>query len=323
MGKRRELLIRLVLIVVVIGCLTHTSWGQENYPVNVSHPSPAKSDFSQEDILNQAQRSFDRSIDLFNTVATVMGLLVALITLIVAIGGILGYFKSRQLEKYTEQAKKSADQLKGYEDDAEKIVDKLEEFESKIDEINEKVLVVGEDKLPEIEEELDGLRETARDFPPLSEPFSEYQKRISNEYGKKIEFLEAFGVPLKPEDYLSRGSDFYRSKEYGEALKAYNKAIELKHDYDAAWNNRGLALAKLYQYDEALKAYDKAIELKHDYATAWYNKACAYSRKDDKENALKILSEAIDLDAKYKEKAKRDKAFINYWNDDDFKRVVS
>ena len=318
MGKRRELLIRLLLIVVVIGCLTHTSWGQENDTVNITpHSSlPAKSEFNHEDILNKAQRSLDMSIDLFDTVATVMGLLVALITLIVAIGGILGYFKSRQLEKYIEQAKESADELKGYVVDAKKIVDNL-------DKIDEKVLVVGKNVLPEIEEEIDGLRETARDFPPPSEPFSEYQKRLLDEYGKKIEFFEAFGVPLKPEDYLSRGSVFYQSNEYDEALKAYDKAIELKHDYDAAWNNRGLALAKLGRYEEALKAYDKAIELKHDYATAWYNKACAYSRKGDKENALKILSAAIDLDAKYKEMAKSDEAFINYWNDDDFKRVVS
>jgi len=34
-----------------------------------------------------------------------MGLLVGLITVIVAIGGVLGYFKTRQLEEYIEQAR--------------------------------------------------------------------------------------------------------------------------------------------------------------------------------------------------------------------------
>jgi predicted metalloprotease len=94
MGKRRELLIRLVLIVVVIGCLTHTSWGLENDPVNVSHPSslPAKSEFSQEDILNHAQKSLDMSISILNTVATLMGVLVALITIILIICVALGIF---------------------------------------------------------------------------------------------------------------------------------------------------------------------------------------------------------------------------------------
>ncbi|MCK4733511.1 MAG: tetratricopeptide repeat protein, partial [Methanophagales archaeon] len=331
MSKRREFLIRLLLIIVLICCLTHTSCGQENDPVNVSHPSLAKSDFSQEDILNQAQRSLDRSIDLFNTVATVMALLVAVITLIVAIGGIWGYFKSRELEKCIEQAKESAKETKGYADKAKKDA--------------EEVKPIIERLKKESEEALEGLREKATHLPSLSEPFSEDQKRLLEEYGKKIEFLEAFGVQLKPEDYLSRGNDFYQSNEYelalkaydkaielkpdfaeawnnrgvalgklgryDEALKAHDKAIELKPDYAEAWNNRGVELGKLDRYDEALKAYDKAIELKPDYASAWYNKACAYSLKGDKENALKQLSKAIDLDAKYKEKAKSDADFKN------------
>jgi tetratricopeptide (TPR) repeat protein len=82
-------------------------------------------------------------------------------------------------------------------------------------------------------------------------------------------------------------------------------------------------LAKLARYDEALKAYEKEIELKPEDADAWFHKACAYSLKGDKENALKHLSKVIDLDAKYKEKAKSDDDFKNLWNDEDFKRVVS
>ena len=74
MGKRRELLIclLLLLIVVVIGCLTHTSCGQEKDIVNITHPSLAKSVFNQEDILNHAQKSLDRSISILNTVASLM-----------------------------------------------------------------------------------------------------------------------------------------------------------------------------------------------------------------------------------------------------------
>ncbi len=274
MGKRRELLIRLLLIVVVIGCLTHTSWGQENDTVNVSPPSLAKSEFNHEDILNHAQKSLDRSISILNTVATLMGVLVALLTLIVVIGGALGFLEYRRWQEYRGQAKESADAAKEYADEAKKAAEEA------------KPII---DRLKKAEEEIDTFRERATHLPSLSEPFSEDQKRLLEEYGKKIEFLEAFGVPLKPEDYLSRGDDFYQSNEY----------------------------------ELALKAYDKAIELKPDYASAWYNKACAYSLKGDKENALKNLSKAIDLDAKYKEKAKSDDDFKNLWDDEDFKRIVS
>ncbi|NAS89394.1 hypothetical protein C4E24_06630 [ANME-1 cluster archaeon AG-394-G21] len=342
MGKRRELLIRLLLIIFIICCLTHTSSGQANDTVNLSHPSLAKSVFSQEDILNHAQNSLDRSISILNTVATLIGVLVGLLTLIVVIGGALGFFEYRRWQEYREQAKKSANETKEYADDAKKAAEEA------------KPII---DRLKKAEEEIDIFRERATHLPSLSEPFSEDQKKLLEEYGKKIEFLEACGVPLKPEDYLSRGNDFYQSNEYElalkaydkvielkpdyadawhnrgfilgefgryeEALKAYDKAIELKSDDDYAWNNKGVVLGKLGRHEEALKVIDKAIELKPDYASAWYNKACTYSQSGDKENALKHLSKAIALDAKEKEEAKTDDDFKNLWDDEDFKRVVS
>jgi tetratricopeptide (TPR) repeat protein len=385
MDKRRELLICLLLIVVVIGCLAHTSWGQENDIVNIPNPSPAKSEFSREDILNQAQRSLDRSIDLFNTVATVIGVFGALITLIIILGGAFGYSEISRLKKLNEEAEECVKEIENNAKEAKKIVADAKPVFDRLKEIDKNR-----------EKTLDPFRERATHLPSLSEPFSEDQKKLLDEYGKKIEFLEAFGVPLEPEDYFNRGADFYLRGKYELALEAYNKAIKLKpafadaensrgvvldklgryedaleaynkaieskpafaegwyakvgfnrgvaldklgryedalnayegaiklqSDYAEAWNNKGVALAKLGRYDDAIEAYKKAIALKSYYAMAWYNKACAYSRKGDKENALKILSKAIDLDAKYKEKAKSDEAFINYWNDEDFKRIVS
>ena len=343
MGKRRELLICLLLTIVVICCLTHTSWGQENGTVNVSHPSLAKSVFSQEDILNHAQKSLDRSISILNTVATLMGVLVALLTLIVVIGGALGFLEYRRWQEFKQQAKASADAAKEYADEAKKAA---EEAKPIIERLKKEYV-----------EELNKFREKAKHLPSLSEPFSEDQKGLLDEYGKKIEFLEAVGATLEPEDYRSRGVDLFQRDKCDLALKAFDKAIELKPDFAGAWNDKGFALAKLGRYEEALKAIDKAIELKPDAAEVWdsrgfalaklsryeealkaidkaiglepddaeiwFHKACTYSLKGDKQNALKNLSKAIDLDAKYKEEAKRDEDFKILWDDGDFKRIVS
>ncbi len=46
-----------------------------------------------------------------------------------------------------------------------------------------------------------------------------------------------------------------------EALKAYDKAIEINPQNTDAWNNKGDTLSKQNKYDEAKKAYDKAIEI--------------------------------------------------------------
>jgi tetratricopeptide (TPR) repeat protein len=276
MSKRRAFLIRLLLIIVVIGCLTHTSWGQGNGIVNISHPSslPAGSAFSDEDILNHAHRSLDRSISILNTVATLMGALVALLTLIIVIGSALGFLEYRRWQEFKQQAKESAEETKRYADEARKAAEEARPII---------------DKLKKAEEEIDTFRERAKHLPSLLEPFSEDQKRLLDEYGKKIEFLEAFGVPLKSEDYFNRGVDFYQREKYELALKAYDKVIELKPDYATAWHNRGFALDELGRHEEALKAYDKAIELKSDYVDAWYNH----------EEALKAYDKAIELKPDY------------------------
>jgi tetratricopeptide (TPR) repeat protein len=46
-----------------------------------------------------------------------------------------------------------------------------------------------------------------------------------------------------------------------EAIKAFDKAIELNSQYSAAWYNKGRVLYKLNKSDEAIKVYDKAIEI--------------------------------------------------------------
>jgi tetratricopeptide (TPR) repeat protein len=89
-----------------------------------------------------------------------------------------------------------------------------------------------------------------------------------------------------------------------------------------AWYNKGVVLVNLGRYEEALKANDKAIELKPDYANAWFNRACVYSVKGDKKKALYNLQKAIELDKSFKEKAKKGEDFKNLWNDEDFKKLV-
>jgi tetratricopeptide (TPR) repeat protein len=46
-----------------------------------------------------------------------------------------------------------------------------------------------------------------------------------------------------------------------EAIKAFDKAIEINPQNSKAWNNKGLLLSNLNKSDEAIKAFDKAIEI--------------------------------------------------------------
>jgi len=269
---------------------------------------PARSAFSDEDILNHAQKSLDRSIGILNTVATLMGVLVALLTLIIVIGGALGFLEYRRWQEFKQQAKESAEETKRYADEAKKAAEEA------------KPIV---DRLKKAEEDITISREQSKQLPTPPEELSEDQKKILDKYGTTTELLESFGKRLEPADYYFRGLQHYFRNEFQSAIEAFEKAIELQPDYAAPWDSMGVTFGKIGDYDKSLEAFNKAIELEPDYAAAWYNKACVYSLKGDKEKALKHLSKAIDLDAKYKEEAKRDEDFKNLWDDGDFKRIVS
>ena len=48
--------------------------------------------------------------------------------------------------------------------------------------------------------------------------------------------------------------------------------------YADAYNNRGVAYAKLGDYRQAISDYDRAIEINPEYAEAYYNRGIAYQR---------------------------------------------
>ncbi|MBW5398273.1 tetratricopeptide repeat protein, partial [Brachyspira pilosicoli] len=58
---------------------------------------------------------------------------------------------------------------------------------------------------------------------------------------------------------------------YEEAIKDYDKAIELNPNNGAFYNNRGVSKENLEEYNEALKDYKKALELDPNYDIAREN----------------------------------------------------
>ncbi len=71
-----------------------------------------------------------------------------------------------------------------------------------------------------------------------------------------------------------------------EAIGDFDKAIALKPDFAAAYNNRGAAYLKAGRLDEAIRDFSRAIELQPDYADAFANRAAAYSQNGQYEQAL-------------------------------------
>ena len=96
------------------------------------------------------------------------------------------------------------------------------------------------------------------------------------------------------EEFLTRGISRLNNKQYAEAERDFNKAVELNPKLAEAYFWR----AQVQLDDEKTFAdYDKAIELKPDFAMAYYKRGLRKSFTDNKA-ALIDYTKSIELDPK-------------------------
>ncbi|WP_016865046.1 tetratricopeptide repeat protein, partial [Fischerella muscicola] len=110
----------------------------------------------------------------------------------------------------------------------------------------------------------------------LSGDYGEYLKLTQEQKIEKVlEFQDLLAEKHQTEDgraslLFELGNLLVSAKEYEAAIASYDKAVEIKPDYQEAWFMRGIALFQLGRYEEAIASYDKAVEIKPDYQEAWY-----------------------------------------------------
>ncbi len=113
-------------------------------------------------------------------------------------------------------------------------------------------------------------------------------------YTKAIELNPQFA-----EAYCGRGHAYRQMREYDAAIKDYTKAVELKPDYAEAYNNMGYAHFDLKQYAEAIAAYKKTVAIKPDYADAHYGMGVAHDRLKQYTEAIAAYKKAIAIKPDY------------------------
>jgi tetratricopeptide (TPR) repeat protein len=77
-----------------------------------------------------------------------------------------------------------------------------------------------------------------------------------------------------------------RAGNFTEALAASDTAVALEPSDTRGWINRGYILYNLGQYDDELKAYETAISLEPDNAEAWCNKGYALAGQKRYDDAI-------------------------------------
>jgi tetratricopeptide (TPR) repeat protein len=121
---------------------------------------------------------------------------------------------------------------------------------------------------------------------------------VDGRYSRQDIFQGARGGGFDSNDvwgWRNKGGALYSLGKYDEAIKCYDKAIEIDPDNPVVWNNKGLALNSLGKYDEAITSYDKAIEIDPDDADTWNNKGLALNSLGKYDEAKKCYDRSKKL----------------------------
>ena len=109
--------------------------------------------------------------------------------------------------------------------------------------------------------------------------------------------------------FYNLGNNFEKSKQYDNAIKAFERAVDLKKDFYQAHSNLATIYKNKKQNDEkAIYHYDQAIYYNKNFDSAWSNKSSLLDEIGDLEAALKCIKVAIKINPNNAE------ALYNYGN---------
>ena len=90
-----------------------------------------------------------------------------------------------------------------------------------------------------------------------------------------------------------------RAKQFTEALAASDTALALDPSSVPGWINRGYILYNLGRYDDELKAYETAISLEPGNAEAWFNKGYSLAGMKRYDDAIAAFDKVKSLQPDY------------------------
>jgi tetratricopeptide (TPR) repeat protein len=124
----------------------------------------------------------------------------------------------------------------------------------------------------------------------------EIQQRIQ-ELTDQLDFLKSQNAQLRlsASDYLKQGDACYLERRLEDAIRSYEKALDLDPNLVDAWLAKGKALRRLKRYEEAIAANDRAIQLQPENSSGWFGKGYALSEIQKYPEADAAYAQAVKL----------------------------
>jgi len=98
---------------------------------------------------------------------------------------------------------------------------------------------------------------------------------------------------MDSEAHASRGTAYYRLKQYEKAIPDYDYTIKGRPDYDAAYFCRGMSYLFLEKYDKAIEDFNRVIKLTPDYYDVYDCRGMAYYWLKQYDKAIADFTMAI------------------------------
>lgn len=115
---------------------------------------------------------------------------------------------------------------------------------------------------------------------------------LSNKETFTPEEIDTYALALK-----DKGNEFFKAKNFDEAIKYYTLAISLKED-PVFYSNRSAAYVSINNFEKVVEDTTAALKLKPDYSKCWLRRASAYENLGNFSDAMFDLS-AVSLLGEY------------------------
>ena len=143
----------------------------------------------------------------------------------------------------------------------------------------------------------DGLQDTIakndKEFEDLKEQYKRATTQAERDRIRKQ--LNDADRDFLTNEKLEAGNKLAYAENYHGAIKLYNEALQLKPNFDKAYNNRGIEYALLGNFNQAIADSTKAIELNPNYAEAYQLRGLLYQELGDEAKAKAEFVKAKEL----------------------------
>jgi len=120
-----------------------------------------------------------------------------------------------------------------------------------------------------------------------------------NPLNKEVWFNEGDALFKLGTIYDNENRDQYAKNLYDDALKSFNRVLDLDQSCKEAWVYKGYVLINLERYSDAIICFDNALRIDPGYAKASYGKGLTLYLLNKNEEALGPLLKATSIDRNY------------------------